>query len=1061
MDATNIKVYLPFDTSTTEDLCGNEWTVHGTPQIVDETVHLPSNAYLTADNIVDLSVDSRWTFHCRCRRLTSSGDKGFFGIGDGGSGQRGIIIGSDGIYIDVASGSGWQAKTTLLFPSTISWCHLAVVKDGGTIRFFENGQLVWTATITVKPKSNGRLSLGGNSYGYTNDLYIDEVVFYDGVVLWTENFTPPNDNDYTALKLAVSGSAPLSLNVDVERKLANFVEVTADLERRLRWRYENLGTADTLITSSGVTIYDLPNSKSVTGTAFCQTARSKCFDLPATPEIWIKFDVYFDGSNRWRAYNGGTYGSTGITAQTSGDLSYFSNDTNVQQPAGICIANQLQTVLLHMISGSSDGVIEAWIDGNLIYRYTGDVNHGDDFADIYLQSDDSGTFFSNVIISNAEIGLGEGWHVVTFDTERHVDTGFDLDLDFERRVKNVVAFEFTADFVLDDILPVTLIADFSRNVILPFDFHTDFELLDIVPTEFTFDLTRAIITKLKLYPTDTAHYFSGDGVTPVTIPTQDFIPPAVDSEANVQSVEVTLSEQQITDQVKSTCIIPLDVMSVIEGEVLDYICDMRVERVTQRGILYTVDCCTDIDKLLYTQMAYILPPNTTWHKAGEDTSKKIITHYPPATEHVNGIANALGLSPVIQFDNFLSTVLIEDLGGVTYNDLIRDLFGWSSRVPTMLINVYIRNGKLFVVQRGHEANVIDISDTDKSLPTYTRELVRTTWGASPWSKTETRESSIPKFVSPDKPVDDSGEGGGGNVSGGDSSEGGSGEGDSGEKSWFALGKVTTKDSSGITVTTYYYDSEGVLQQTVANFTSFKDDKESNTKTTTNSYNSDGLMSKTSTTITFLHAPNSNSTTVTTYGYLTLPDGKKFLSTEMTSEYDAHGTLVEQRVTTKSPTGRGQGTSSNDNGASSTGADKGDDRETPYQRYSTAQTKEAALQHSSDLNNSTAQGSDYFNSTHAPDYYTYTESRTINGLLLYDSSYPIHDEATLIKITNAIKWLNRKTRETVTLSIYGFPHLIDFNDRIILDGNEYFLVSNKLSITPRLFNEQALTLTRWF
>lgn len=173
------------------------------------------------------------------------------------------------------------------------------------------------------------------------------------------------------------------------------------------WQYDNPGTADSLIIS-GTTLTDLPADKSVTGTAFYQTTRAKCFDLPTTDEIWIKFDVYFDGENRWRAYNGGANGTTGITAQTYGDLSVFHNSSNAGDFANVCKANQLQTVLLHMVSGASAGVVEAWIGGEKIYTYTGDVNHGEDFADIYLQSDGSGTFFSNVLISNNRDSLPYG-----------------------------------------------------------------------------------------------------------------------------------------------------------------------------------------------------------------------------------------------------------------------------------------------------------------------------------------------------------------------------------------------------------------------------------------------------------------------------------------------------------------------------------------------------------------------------------------------------------------------------------------------------------------------------
>ena len=72
------------------------------------------------------------------------------------------------------------------------------------------------------------------------------------------------------------------------------------------------------------------------------------------------------------------------------------------------------------------------------------------------------------------------------------------------------------------------------------------------------------------------------------------------------------------------------------------------------------------------------------------------------------------------------------------------------------------------------------------------------------------------------------------------------------------------------------------------------------------------------------------------------------------------------------------------------------------------------------------------------------------------------------LTSEIEWLNRKREETVTVEIVsnvsnGVPemqHIIDFTERIILDGNEYFLVSNNVSFTPRSFR-QKLQLVRWY
>ena len=266
----------------------------------------------------------------------------------------------------------------------------------------------------------------------------------------------------------------------------------------------------------------------------------------------------------------------------------------------------------------------------------------------------------------------------------------------------------------------------------------------------------------------------------------------------------------------------------------------------------------------------------------------------------------------------------------------------------------------------------------------------------------------------------------------------------------------------MTVTTYKYTRDGLLKKSVADFTSFVNTDENSTTTTTNKY-SNGLLEKTET---YIRYPNTGnySQTITTYGYLTLSNKKTFLATEMTEEYE-NGEWVNTRVTSKNPTGRGQGAATDNQGNSSASGNRGDDRITPY--YSS--------------------GSGY--SAHA-DYETETQYRDIEGLALIDTSFPIQninrksldflpwenvdktlgfeisdiddDKGTgrLEELAEEIKWLNRKTQETVSLTIYGFPHLIDFNDRVLLNGAIYFLVSNTASTTPRRFNEQQLTLRRW-
>ena len=44
------------------------------------------------------------------------------------------------------------------------------------------------------------------------------------------------------------------------------------------------------------------------------------FHVPKAYELWIRFDVYFDGVARWYAYDDGIFGMTGITVLTMLEL---------------------------------------------------------------------------------------------------------------------------------------------------------------------------------------------------------------------------------------------------------------------------------------------------------------------------------------------------------------------------------------------------------------------------------------------------------------------------------------------------------------------------------------------------------------------------------------------------------------------------------------------------------------------------------------------------------------------------------------------------------------------
>ena len=825
-------------------------------------------------------------------------------------------------------------------------------------------------------------------------------------------------------------------------------------------------------------------------------------------------------------------------AEGKRDLAFFSGGVNVKQLQNICEMNKLQTFLLHLKSGAERGMIEVWtarvpytwndvdfifennnidadlktavaeeifgndtgatlsaedieiifgddkaIDENKIFTYVGNVNDGLDFANFYLQSAGAGTFFSNVIISNAEFDLYYGMAQVhaNFAVARKILNRVQVTFAVSREVHNIVAVTFTADVKFQTSLPVSLVIDTLRKVVRSCQLNADVAFLEAFhDVTFLVDVRRSILAEFVLYPLNFEDYWQPQqtmlrgakkllaaevDLTPTYTPPN--IIPAAQNNGDIQSIELKFSEQQITDVLKFTTTTPFEVLADVLGRYFDFICNMRVESVQLQGSLYSVVCCSNIDELLYTPLNYDLPSITygIWY------NKRVVIPAvicPTASQHVNKIAAALNLQTVMQFQDFYSTVEFGESAenGASYNDIIRDIFGWSSRVPTDLINVFIRNGVLYVIQRGFESRVIDISDAPKSRPTFSHELVRMFYKRSKWSDTEVQEKRTRRRPTNVNDSNDS-----------DSDDSGSSDFESDNDvatQWVAASSIKVDSADGTTITTYNYNADGLLLSSTVQYTCNSDPAKNCTTTTVNNYYSDSTLKSVFVTTLYPNSPEDDTKTNTYYGYMNFLD-KQFLATEVVEKYskqtNSAGLLTwnldDTVVTTKNPTGRGQGAATDNKGNTSTSGNRGDDRPSPY-----------------DDNISTESLIDN-------EYDTTKAYRDIDGLTLFDTSFPIQNisrekfdnlppvdiinlpddvrdsidtakgTGRLIELTEKIKWLNRKIKETVFISVYDVPHIIDFNDRVRLWGNEYYLVENIAKSHAHLRNEQNLTLVRWF
>lgn len=508
---------------------------------------------------------------------------------------------------------------------------------------------------------------------------------------------------------------------------------------------------------------------------------------------------------------------------------------------------------------------------------------------------------------------------ISVDTLRAIEQSGEpesITVDTKRKVVEPQSISADTLRIIEDGVEITLSVDTNRQV--------------VNGETVSADTCRVVQTSLIL-PVDTSRQIMHT-VDPVS--------------GTVQSIEINLSPQQVTDKVTLVANNDYDIMEYVQGSYLDYDFKLRVESTSRKGIIQHCQCTNDIDSILYNGFTY----RVTGRQYAEN--EKAMAH---AATHLSAIASGLGLTLVSRFDDYVSTMDCEQFD-TCYKDLISNLFGWSSRVPQMMINPYIRGDCLYVIQRGHEANVIDISNLKRTMPTINKEITRTMWGTATTVTEVKRTPGVwwTRLVEPLQDTDD----------------------------------------------THYDYFLGLLRHKITN-------------------NADG------------------STTTTSYEYgQSYANNKKYLTkeTEVTTKGDK---VLSERITEHIPLLNGQMETRTyvDGELEGSTVSKGSSNDIP---------------------------SDFIVKQETVTLVEPTEeSQTLPAHSLVDTSFPINNSSMLTTVTNAIKWLNRKTKETVTMDIYDYDHIIDFNDRVLFNGNTYFVESNVAQKTPRINNQQSLTLVRWY
>ena len=175
----------------------------------------------------------------------------------------------------------------------------------------------------------------------------------------------------------------------------------------------------------------------------------------------------------------------------------------------------------------------------------------------------------------------------------------------------------------------------------------------------------------------------------------------------IRSFAVTLGEMTLSDTFQMETVQSLAIGDAVRGQLLDYRFSFLVEETLQRDLLQTVKGAYSKDATLYSAI-------------------RIFVKEAQASGYAQSIAAALGLQLHWACDDFTPSQNFED-SGMTYQDFISALFGWTAKLPQRQVNVFIREDTLHIVQRGKEASVLDITNWPHSRPTVERRLVRSLW----------------------------------------------------------------------------------------------------------------------------------------------------------------------------------------------------------------------------------------------------------------------------------------------------------------------------------------------
>ena len=468
-----------------------------------------------------------------------------------------------------------------------------------------------------------------------------------------------------------------------------------------------------------------------------------------------------------------------------------------------------------------------------------------------------------------------------------------------------------------------------------------------------------------------------------------------------QSLQIGINSKTLSDTYSGVTyqqVADLSLDDTLQGTILDYSYNFKVETLTVSGSQVSVNGRYNSDKLLYTDYQYRLDNRDA---LGTHNGKLIFM----ASTYFEAIAANLGLTPHWYcFDwPVKAGTLPRDC---TYQQFLQGLFGWLSDLPHIDINVFIRGTDIYVVQRDWEKDLIDdrigrvvsLSDAAhvKRVPAIEQTRIRTEMAV-------TAEWPVPS----DAVTDDDPEPFTGTIQFGDATL------------TYVNGYLTERVEGNRRTVYAYTDIDGARYLSLETVT----DSDAGT------------------------ADKTEYTYANANGVLYLAVEKRYTGGDYTGGVPDYTDAVII-TTTHSPLGNGWygiTTHNEDTDETTTSLSQGGPASTASQ-YTIDKSQQA-------LNGLAGTQRELLQRILARLFGT----PVINTNWPVDTAF---GRNLIAELADETDWLNNKIQETITMDMVGLDHVVDFTDLVLYRGHYYCLQGNTVNVTPGGIT-QTITVVRWF